>query len=397
MKTVVLITETSNACVYGVGTYVSQLKQALEGVIDIRLFEVIIEKGQRGDIHYDDSALIIPIGAYYSVDKEEIFQQGVARLLTRYIEDGAIFHFNLHRHLHLMRMVAEYFPSSPRIYTIHYQNWSFRAKGVIEVLNNAVARIQEKDRSLEERLLCDTFLEEQDIFSIATHIVTLCEYTAQVLKQTFKVNPLKISTIKNGLAISSNKELRNESFSVSDGPMLLYVGRLHEDKGILELVRAYKEVYQQYPNSKLFIVGDGDFSAVMKEAKGLWSNIVFTGRLEKEEVYSLYRKATIGILPSYTEQCSYTAIEMMMFGLPIVGVRTTGLSEMIRDGETGLSIPLEIREEKGYISDSLLSECILEAIEMRDGINLGIETYYKHYSLDKMRASYISLYKTLCL
>lgn len=393
MKTVILITETSNACVYGIGTYVNQLKQALKEIADIRLFEVIIETGKQGGIRFEDSALIVPKGTYYSVDKEGKFQQGVARLLAHHFEDEVIFHFNMHGHIHLMRAVAEYFPASPRIYTVHYQNWSFQAKGVVEALNNAVSRIQEDDRTLEERLLCDTFFEEQDIFSIATHIVTLSEYTEQVLKQTFKVNPQKISTIKNGLAISS--EHRSEYSSEDPVIKLLYVGRLHEDKGILELVRAYKDVYQQYPNSKLFIVGDGNFSAVMKEAKDLWGNIIFTGRLEKEDVYSLYKKATIGILPSYTEQCSYTAIEMMMFGLPIVGVRTTGLSEMIRDGETGLSIPLGEKDGKGYISESLLSKCIFEAIENRNNLNKGVEFYRNFFCLEKMRASYISLYNTL--
>lgn len=62
MKTVILITETSNACVYGIGTYVNQLKQALKEIADIRLFEVIIETGKQGGYSFRRFSLDSPQG-----------------------------------------------------------------------------------------------------------------------------------------------------------------------------------------------------------------------------------------------------------------------------------------------------------------------------------------------
>lgn len=122
---------------------------------------------------------------------------------------------------------------------------------------------------------------------------------------------------------------------------------------------------------------------------------MFTGRLNQEEVYSLYQCASVGILPSYTEQCSYTIIEMMMFGLPFVGVRTTGLSEMIVEGENGLSIPLEESENKGYISVQALSDAIVSALRRRHSLNQGFEVFGQRYSLTMMGHQYESLYKSL--
>lgn len=395
MKTIVIVTEASNACVYGVGTYISQLKRALENTCDIRIVVASIDHGAQNGILYDGYTLTIPKRAYTSPAKEQAFQQGVARLFACFFEDGTIFQFNMHNHLYLMRMLTRYLPKSPKLYVIHYQNWAFQSKGLIEGLQRAISRTKEQNRSLEEQLLCDAFFEEQDILSEASHIVSLCEYTASVITSVFRVEPQKISVIQNGLSLASDG-LRGDIHTMESNELrLLYVGRIHEDKGIIELIRAYKRVRKCYPNSKLFIVGDGDFSCAMREAKDLWGHIVFTGRLNQEEVYSLYQCASVGILPSYTEQCSYTIIEMMMFGLPFVGVRTTGLSEMIVEGENGLSIPLEESENKGYISVQALSDAIVSALRRRHSLNQGFEVFGQRYSLTMMGHQYESLYKSL--
>lgn len=390
MKTIVVIMESSNACVYGIGTYLSQLKLAMSPIPDIKIVEVQIENTTQGSIQYEENVLKIPKGIHYSSDKYNEFLYGVARVLTRYFTDGVIFQFNMHSHLPLMRMIAKYFPSSPIIYVVHYQNWAFRTKGILNSLKDAIMRVHEEDRALEEQLLCDTFFGDQDVFNEATHIVALSEYTANILAQVFKVSVQKISIIRNGL-MSLNIAPNRRKNLVTE-PVLIYVGRIHEEKGVIELIRAYKKVRIAYPKSKLFIVGDGDFPSAIKETKEVWGDVIFTGRLEKEEVYSLYKDASIGILPSYTEQCSYTAIEMMMFGLPIVAIQTTGLSEMIVHGETGILIPLNEKEGKGHISEQLLGEGIIEAIQKQEILDKGILHFQQNYNLKKMAKLYNQLY-----
>lgn len=395
MRTIVLITESSNACAYGVGTYSTQLKLCFQTSPEFNLKVVHIVSGENQEdmIHFEeDGTIVIPKGQYYTVDKDDAFQKGIVRLLRRYIHDGAVFHFNFHHHLPLARLVGLYFPNSPKIYTIHYQNWTFRTKGLLAALEETLRRIKAPDRSLDEQLLCDSVFEERDIFASVDQIVCLSQYTADVVRQVFQVESSKLTVIHNGIEDVPNTP--NEQRGMTD-PMLLYVGRVHEDKGIIELVQAFKQVLHHYPTSKLFIVGDGVFSAAMKEAKGAWGQIIFTGKLERDEVYEMYHAATIGVLPSYSEQCSYTAIEMMMFGLPIVGVRTTGLTEMLIDGENGLSIPLEREENKGRISVEALSEALIKAIANKDKLTKGRQCYEKGYTLEQMGNDYRTLYSKL--
>ena len=396
MRTIVLITESSNACAYGVGTYSAQLKLCLQSSpeFDLRVVHIVSGEDKEATVRFEENGttIVIPKGSYYTADKDDTFQKGVARLLRRYIHDGAIFHFNFHHHLPLARLIKQYFPHSPRIYTIHYQNWTFRTKGLLAALEETLQRIEAPDRSLDEQLLCDSFFEERDMFASVDQIVCLSQYTADVVRQVFQVESSKLTVIHNGIEAVPNAP--NGQRGMTD-PMLLYVGRVHEDKGIIELVQAFKQVLHHYPTSKLFIVGDGVFTAAMKEAKGAWGQIIFTGKLERDEVYEMYHAATIGVLPSYSEQCSYTAIEMMMFGLPIVGVRTTGLTEMLADGENGLSIPLEREGDKGRVSVVALSEALITAIANRDKLTKGRLSYEKRYTLEQMGNGYRSLYNRL--
>ena len=52
-------------------------------------------------------------------------------------------------------------------------------------------------------------------------------------------------------------------------------------------------------------------------------------KMQNDEVDDVYKFAYIGVMPSFHEQCSYTAIEMMRHGIPIVGTDSTGLAEML--------------------------------------------------------------------
>ena len=92
----------------------------------------------------------------------------------------------------------------------------------------------------------------------------------------------------------------------------------------------------------------------MKECEDIWANVTWTGLIRKDKLCELYAISDIGVMPSFSEQCSYVAIEMMMHGLPIIGNASTGLKEMIVDGETGLHIPVIEHPDKVEIDSSLL-------------------------------------------
>ena len=108
------------------------------------------------------------------------------------------------------------------------------------------------------------------------------------------------------------------------------------------MIKAFRMLLKKNPDCRLVIAGDGDLSKYIYESR-YCSKITFVGKLPHKELYLLYQIADIGVLPSLMEQCSYTVIEMLMFGLPIIGTTTPGISEMIEDGVHGYKVKIRKR------------------------------------------------------
>ena len=125
----------------------------------------------------------------------------------------------------------------------------------------------------------------------------------------------------------------------------------------------------------------------------------FTGQLGKKELFELYELSDIGIMPSFHEQCSYVAIEMMMHALPIIGSTSTGLKEMIEDGVSGFHIPVIEYENKTEIDVDLFAEKMLYLLQnpkerQRMGQN-NRKRYEFHYSMSLFRNNMLNLYQSL--
>jgi glycosyltransferase involved in cell wall biosynthesis len=106
-------------------------------------------------------------------------------------------------------------------------------------------------------------------------------------------------------------------------------------EGINYLITGFKKVLENYPDTRLFIAGDGNFNGLLKESSGFWSKINFTGRLDKETLYDFYQMADMGVVCSLHEEFGLVAIEMMMHALPVIVTKTSGLDEIVEDTLSG--------------------------------------------------------------
>lgn len=163
-------------------------------------------------------------------------------------------------------------------------------------------------------------------------------------------------------------------------------------------LRAFRIILENYPDCRFLIAGSGDFDKYLLECKDIWMNIIWTGLVEMEKLYELYTIADIGVMPSFHEQCSYVAIEMMMHGLPIIASTSTGLGEMIENNVTGLHIPVIEYTDRAEIDSSLLAKKMLYLLKhplvtIRMGQN-GRKRYFENYSLEIFRENMLKLYKS---
>lgn len=108
-----------------------------------------------------------------------------------------------------------------------------------------------------------------------------------------------------------------------DPPHLLFVGRLSEEKGVLELVEAARDL-------PLVVVGDGPLRDRVPAALGF---------VPPAELASRVDRAAVVVCPSRREGYGVVARQAMAHARPVVATAVGGLAEAIVDGESGLLVP----------------------------------------------------------
>jgi len=135
---------------------------------------------------------------------------------------------------------------------------------------------------------------------------------------------------------------------------VLFLGRLTKEKGIYDLLSAFKTVLKTVPNAKLKICGDGEMDKCVETSKhlGIDKQVEFLGWVDEDEKYKLLNESKIYILPSYFEALPMGLLEAMSAGLSSVSSRVGGIPEVINKDSNGLLI------EVGNIDE--ISQCIID-------------------------------------
>ena len=314
-----------------------------------------------------------------------------------------IFHFNFNQSYFLSKALKTVFDCKT-VATVHFIKWMLELQGNLTRWKSIKSK-PENQRTHYEQFLFATDEYEGRLYKEVDRVIALSLYTQHHLCNEYKLHPDKISVIPNGLEdvqplLDTDKaDLRRKRNISEKEYVILFAGRLQAVKGLMFLLKAFREVLQIIPTCRLLIAGGGNNEAYLREALTISDKISFTGFLEKNDLYELYRIADIGVMPSLNEQCSYVSIEMMRHGLPITVSTTTGLKEMIVDGETGFHIPVIESVDKAEIDTALLAEKIIFLLKNPSEAKRLGENARKHYetkySSKLFRKNMIDFYQSL--
>ena len=124
----------------------------------------------------------------------------------------------------------------------------------------------------------------------------------------------------------------------AEAPLLLALGRLHENKAFDVLLAALAQV----PRAHLWLAGEGPLRAALEaQARrlGIAERVRFLGW--REDTAALLAAADMLVCPSRHEPLGNVVIEAWSAGLPVVAAASAGPAALIREGETGLLVPVE--------------------------------------------------------
>ena len=272
--------------------------------------------------------------------------QFIPGLFFKLIDKNRFDVVHVHSHLHTSSNVTVFskiFIKRPIVLTSHgtveYEGW----KNVINVLYN--------------KTLAKWMLKSVD------KIIALSSKQADIL-ENLGADPSNITIIPHGvdlnqINLTGDTEKFKKSYRLNAKNLILFVGGLIPRKGINYLIAAMKYVKS---DSVLLIVG-GELQAHSGVKEGLeqqvkklgLKNVLFLGRVSKEDLERAYVSADVFVLPSISEGLPLTLLEAMAYKKCVIATNIAGNSDVIKNGENGILVEPENAHELGEKIDYLLA------------------------------------------
>jgi glycosyltransferase involved in cell wall biosynthesis len=227
------------------------------------------------------------------------------------------------------------------------------------------------------------FLRQEMPWSLkkADKIIAVSNFTKNELIEIFKVDPLKISVIYEGID-DCFKKVKIKKLNLPESYML-FVGTLEPRKNIEGLIRAFNICRPK--GHKLLVVGEKgwfyeDIFKIVKEL-GLEKDVIFQGYVAQEDLPEVYSRAKVLVFPSFYEGFGFPPLEAMACGVPVVSTEFEVLGNAARFID-----PKNPEDIARGIDD------VLKHSEV--WISKGLD-YVKKFTWKKTAEDTLELYKTL--
>jgi glycosyltransferase involved in cell wall biosynthesis len=147
----------------------------------------------------------------------------------------------------------------------------------------------------------------------------------------------------------------------AQGPVLLYAGRLSEEKGVMDIPGIYARIKERVPEARLAFAGTGP---CLDRLKGACPGALFLGWLAADRLSEAYSAADLLLLPSWFDTFSCSLLEALGCGLPAVAFNTKGPRDILA-GESGGLLAENNAGMADLAADLLLAPERLQALKFR--------------------------------
>lgn len=238
-----------------------------------------------------------------------------------------------------------------------------------------------------------------------SRIVAVSEYTKRQIVALGVSEPEKILIIPNGVDelkfYPANGEVKWEYFGLQPGSkVLLTLARLIPRKGQDTIIKALPKILSTVPEIVYVIAGAGKESwkshlQELVNKNGLQDKVKFLGFVTEEEKLWLYQLASVYVMVSKdpgeegdSEGFGITYLEANACGLPVIGSKTGGIPEVVKDNSNGLIVKPDDTEK---ITSALLKLLTEPQLYSRLSQN-GRERVLKHYTWRIIASQYEKLF-----
>jgi glycosyltransferase involved in cell wall biosynthesis len=235
----------------------------------------------------------------------------------------------------------------------------------------------------QERMLASTLT--------ADRIIAVNNQIVNELKEA-GVPSGRIVLIPNGVELDST--MCKTDYSLNDPVTIIFTGRLHPQKGIDVLIRAFHQAIDARPEMdwRLSIIGEGPLRHELERLTvrmGIASNVKFWGPIHNVSNHLVM--ADIFALPSWAEGMSNSMLEAMALGLPCVASRISANKDLIEHGEQGL---LVAPGDANDLAKAII--CLADDEKLRRKLGTSsFQAIQAQYNIDAVARQYLVNYQEL--
>lgn len=218
---------------------------------------------------------------------------------------------------------------------------------------------------------------------------------AAVLRNCTDVKKFNVNNYKQ-----ERNKLRDKYNIKNNELVIMFTGRPVPQKGIKELLIAFKELCNKYNNVKLVIVGNSGFGKEIKTdfdnqleeiAESIKDKVVFTGFIHNSKMPQIHAMADIAVIPSiYDDPAPLVVMECMASGLAVITTDSGGIPEYVGENNC-ISI---IRDENIIINLEEALETLVVNERYRKTLGENAHNYAQQFNLKRFYYDFIDVIKS---
>jgi len=240
-----------------------------------------------------------------------------------------------HRFAHQASLIAR----EEEFDVIHAHDWTSYLAGVAAKIVSGKPLILHVhatsfDQAASEHVDPAIFKIEKECLSLADKVITVSEYTRNIVVNKHCITPEKVQVVHNGCDVDEPATLPPTLAELKrqNKKIVLYHGRISIQKGVDYFVRAARKVVDLDSNVIFVISGWGDMKNQIIELvgkMGLSRNVLFAGALWEEDRDRMYQSADLVVMPSVSEPFGLVPLEALQHGTPSIISKQSGVAEVL--------------------------------------------------------------------
>jgi glycosyltransferase involved in cell wall biosynthesis len=267
----------------------------------------------------------------------------------------------------------------------------WRSKLVVTAHGGDIDKMAKKSTLIQK---VTTFILKRSNFVIAVGQRLYQEIQDHYQVESKKLLLLSMGVNRNIFRKIAEKEIMKSKLKINKYiPVILFVGNITRNKGLIELIKAFSKVKKQIAQAELHIIGSAKNKPFVEELTSIIKEdsiegIIFHEPKPQREIAEWMNAADVFVLPSYIEGFGLVALEAMACGTPVVASNVGGLAYLLNNCSGILIPPSNSKALSEGISQVLTNKATRDTL-IRNGL-VRAEEHDQQTIINKLKEIYRS-------